>query len=224
MPNIRYSTTDPLTLAGGAPFSAGTLRRALALAPEIVAADGGADLLRAAGAMPRAIFGDLDSLDMVETWQNSDVAMFKIVEQETTDFEKCLYSLSAPLILGIGFLGGRIDHAYAAMAALVRYPAQKVVLLGEHDLVIPVPRALSLELEAGTTVSLMPMAAIRATESVGLEWPVTGMHFAPDGKIGTSNRATGGAMRLGFDGPGMLVSLPLSTLEQVVAALSTQAR
>lgn len=224
MPDVKLTTTKAMTLAGGAPFSAETLRLALGVAPELVAADGGADRLRAFGAMPRAIIGDLDSLDMAETWQNSDVTMFKISEQETTDFEKCLYSLRAPLILGIGFLGGRVDHALAALNALVRYAEPPVVLLGPADLCFAAPADLALELPADTNVSLFPMAAVRATRCAGLVWDVTGMDFAPNGKVGTSNRTTGGALRLAFDRPGMLITLPLDTLDQVARALSIPAR
>ena len=33
-----------------------------------------------------------------------------ITEQDSTDFEKCLRRISAPEILGFGFLGARVDH------------------------------------------------------------------------------------------------------------------
>ena len=48
-------------------------------------------------------------------------AVHAVGEQETTDLEKCLYSVEAPLFLGVGFLGGRVDHQLAAMNALVKY-------------------------------------------------------------------------------------------------------
>jgi thiamine pyrophosphokinase len=49
------------------------------------------------------------------------VPVHHLPEQDTTDFEKCLYSVAAPLLLGVGFLGGRADHHLAAMNVLVRY-------------------------------------------------------------------------------------------------------
>ena len=47
---------------------------------------------------------------------------------------------------------------------------------------------------------------------------VSVVEVAPDGRIGTSNEA-GGPVRLGFDGPGMLVIMPRAALEPVLAAL-----
>ena len=47
-----------VTLAGGGPFGAALLARALALAPVIVGADGGADRLLRLGAEPTAVIGD----------------------------------------------------------------------------------------------------------------------------------------------------------------------
>ena len=51
-----------VTLAGGGPFGAALLARALALAPVIVGADGGADRLLRLGAEPTAVIGDFDSI------------------------------------------------------------------------------------------------------------------------------------------------------------------
>ena len=42
-----------------------------------------------------------------------------IPEQDSTDFDKCLRHIAAPLVLGVGFLGGRVDHELAAFSTLV---------------------------------------------------------------------------------------------------------
>ena len=55
--------------------------------------------------------------------------------------------------------------------------------------------------------------------SEGLRWPVAGLDFRPDGRIGTSNAALGGPVRIGFDAPRMLVVLPSDLLGQVAACL-----
>jgi hypothetical protein len=46
--------------------------------------------------------------------------------------------------------------------------------------------------------------------------------MAPDGRIGTSNAALGGRLRIGFDAPVMLVILPSGHLRQVAARLAQQ--
>ena len=224
MPRILIDSAQNITLIGGAGVKPETLDRALSHAPVLVAADGGAQAALSLGHRPAAVIGDMDSIDDVQTWQNSDIEMFELSEQDTTDFEKCLYSVRAPLILGCGFLGARTDHALAAMHALLHTPGRPVVLLGEADLVFPCPRLLELELEAGTTVSFYPLLPVTGTVSQGLRWSVADIALAPGGRIGTSNAATGGRVRAGFDGDGVLAILPLQTLDRVVAALSTPAR
>ena len=72
---------------------------------------------------------------------------------------------------------------------------------------------------AGTRLSLFPMAPVTG-RSTGLRWPVDGIGLAPNGHVGTSNQALGGPVTLSFDGPGMLVILPLVALGQVVRILS----
>lgn len=228
MTRILLDTSSTLTLIGGAPAPADLLTLALDHAPLLIAADGGADRARALGRTPAAILGDMDSLDKAETWQNSDVEMYQIDEQDTTDFEKCLYSINAPLMIGVGFLGGHIDHALAAMGALVRYGHKPVVLLDESSVVFHAGPDLRMSLPAGTRVSFFPMLPVTGLAMEGLEWPrhwpQDGLRFAPDGRLATSNEASGGAIRARFSGPGMLACLPLSALAAVIEAISSPAR
>jgi thiamine pyrophosphokinase len=56
--------------------------------------------------------------------------------------------------------------------------------------------------------------------SAGLRWPVSGLAMRPDGRTGTSNEATGGRMRVGFDAPGVLVILPRAWLVPAAVALA----
>ncbi len=55
-------------------------------------------------------------------------------------------------------------------------------------------------------------------QSEGLRWPIDGLAFAPNGRVGTSNAVTG-PVALRFDGDGMLVILPRTALPQVIKAL-----
>ena len=64
------------------------------------------------------------------------------------------------------------------------------------------------------------MGPVRGLVSEGLRWPVARARAsAPDGRIGTSNLALGGPVRLGFDAPRMLVILPEALLGQVAELL-----
>ncbi len=219
MSRILYRSGRPVTLVGGGPVDARQLAAALVLAPEAVGADGGGDVPLPDGRAFAAVIGDMDSLRDPAARAAAGVALHEIAEQDSTDLEKCLYSVDAPLLIGLGFLGGRIDHHLAAMNALATHPERRVVLVGGTDLCFLCPPALAIDLPAGTRVSLFPMEPVSATVATGLRWPATGLVFSPDGRIGTSNMALGGPVRLGFDAPRMLVILPADLLGPVVDRL-----
>ena len=208
-----------MTLVGGGPVDPERLAGALALAPEAVAADGGGDVILPGGLRFQAVIGDMDSLVDAARLRAAGVPLHPILEQDTTDLEKCLYSVVAPLFIGIGFLGGRIDHHLAAMNGLVRFAETPVVLVGGEDICFLCPPAFEIDLAPRTRVSLFPMGPVRGRLSEGLRWPIAGLAFAPDGRIGTSNEATGGLVRVVFDAPRMLVILPAGLLEPVVDRL-----
>ncbi len=207
----------PVTLVGGAAVTPERLARAMALAPVTVAADGGADAALAHGVVPRAVIGDFDSLSRTAREVLPAEILHPIEEQETTDFDKCLRNIAAPLVIGVGFSGDRLDHQLAAYNTLVRHPGRRCVLLGAEELVFLAPPSLSLDLAPGTPVSLFPMGAVEGV-SEGLEWPIGGVNFAPDGRVGTSNRTTG-PVQLSLTAPKMLVILPEAALEVVARAL-----
>jgi thiamine pyrophosphokinase len=217
---VLHRAAGPVTLVGGGPVPPARLAAALALAPEAVAADGGGDVALPDGRDFAAVIGDMDSLNGAAALRARGVPIHRIAEQDSTDLEKCLYSVDAPLILGIGFLGGRIDHHLAAMNALVRNPDRRIVLIGAEDVCLQCPPDFAFDAAAGTRVSLFPMAPVRGLGSEGLRWPIDGLDFAPDRRIGTSNAATGGRVRLRFDGPGALLILPAELLGPIVARLA----
>lgn len=208
---------EGVTLAGGAPFGAALLRRALSHAPEIVAADGGADRLLRLGVTPRAVYGDFDSIS-AGAQARLQGRLFPIPEQETTDFDKALRHIVAPFVLGVGFQGARLDHGLAVLNALTRHPDRRALILGPQEVTFLAPPELELHLTVGTRLSLFPMAPVRG-ESEGLRWPIDGLHFTPDGRIGTSNAVSAPLVRLSFDAPAMLVILPLRSLRAVLNGL-----
>ena len=207
----------PVCLIAGGPVRRRDLVAALGHAPILVAADGGVDRALALGAVPDAVVGDMDSASDAARRRLGPDRFHRIAEQESTDFDKALRHIRAPLVLAVGCLGGRVDHELAVLGALVRR-ARPCLLIGAQDLVFHAGGGAALDLAHGDRLSLFPMRAVSG-RSEGLEWPIEGIAFAPDGKIGTSNRVTG-PVRLDFDGPGMLVIVPRARLGIVVAALS----
>jgi thiamine pyrophosphokinase len=220
MENPIVESQQAVTLVGAGPLGKGLVSRALALAPRLVAADGGANRLMAMGHLPDTIIGDLDSL-APEVRARFSGAMagriHRIQDQDTTDFDKCLSAISAPAILGLGFVGARIDHGLAALSGLMRRPDQRCILLGGGDAVFLAPNRLRLDLPAGTRVSLFPLVAMRG-RSNGLRWPIDGLKLAPGARLGTSNQTSAERLELDFAKPGMLVILSQKHLPQVLRA------
>ena len=217
MNKVIVFSDAPVLLVGGATGDNTQLLQLLDEVDTVVAADSGADWCRSVGRLPDAVIGDLDSVSDETRKALPPDRVHHIAEQDSTDFDKALRSISAPLVIGIGFLGGQIDHMLAAMTVLVRYQDRAVMLVGEEDVVLHAPPALELSLTAGTRVSLFPMAPVSG-KSTGLEWPIDGISFDPSTRVGTSNRATG-PISLSMETAGMLLILPVSERRQVQDAL-----
>jgi thiamine pyrophosphokinase len=211
-------STHGITLAGGGPFSVRDLALALKRAPVPVAADSGADRLLKLGVTPAAVIGDMDSISDRARAEIPVERQHLVAEQVTTDFDKALRLISAPLVLALGFAGARLDHGLAAFSTLIARTERRCILIGPQDLAFAAPARLELALKPGDPLSLFPMAPV-TWESAGLEWPIKGISFAPDGMIGTSNRVVTPQVVLEFDRRGMLVILPRRRLDAAIRAL-----
>ncbi len=218
MPTGIVQSRLPVTLLGAGTSAISDLDMMCSIAPVLVAADGGANVAIASGRVPDAVIGDFDSLTDATRAAIPADRLHHVAEQDSTDFEKCLQRISAPLILALGFTGARIDHELAIWNVLARRRDLRCIVVGHTDFVFVAPQRLDLDLAPGTRVSLFPMSPVRG-ESVGLRWPIGGIGFAPDGRSGTSNEATG-RVDLTFDTGAMLVILPRAVLPTVIAALA----
>ncbi|MDA9251879.1 hypothetical protein N9P65_02430, partial [Alphaproteobacteria bacterium] len=106
---LLYSS--PILLFGAAPI-AGSLLSCLDHCQNwpVLAADGGLRTALSCGLRPQAVIGDMDSANDLDQLPD-DIRQIKLSGQDDTDFEKSLGVISAPLIIGIGFLDGRFDHS-----------------------------------------------------------------------------------------------------------------
>jgi thiamine pyrophosphokinase len=211
-----------VTLLGAGPVRDGDLDAALAIAPVLVAADGGADHALAKGHLPEAVIGDFDSVSAATQAAIPPERLHPDPDQDSTDIEKALTAISAPLILALGFTGGRLDHELAAYNALVRKDGAPAVIIGEEDICFHLTRPIALTLAPGTRVSLFPMAETRCA-STGLRWPTDHLLFQPWGRVGTSNESLADTVTLTPGGPGMLVILPKALLPEAIGALTPPA-
>ncbi|VDS09636.1 Thiamin pyrophosphokinase, catalytic domain [Paracoccus haematequi] len=205
-----------VTVIGGGVATPYDLQTALAVAPTLVAADGGADRALALGQPPDWVIGDLDSITVGARKLIPAGRIHHVAEQDSTDFTKCLTRIAAPFVMAVGFSGLRLDHTLSALTAMASTPRPLVIMLASDDVVFVAPPRLTLPLMPGTRVSLYPMGPARGI-STGLEWPIEGIEFAPGGRVGTSNRANG-VVTLRIEGK-MLLMLPRNTLASVMTAL-----
>ena len=175
----------PVILVGGATLEPDDLNISRMLSATYVAADGGADALLAAGITPEAVIGDLDSLSDGARAAFVD-RLHLIAEQDTTDFEKAISRIAAPVVIAHGFLGGRLDHQMAVLNTMVRHRAPPVILVGPQDVVFVAPAKTVLALPTGTRIGLLPMGDARV-DTAGLQWDIKDQAMHTAGAISASN-------------------------------------
>lgn len=212
----RLASPTPVTLIGGGPLPPEDLHAALALAPTVAAADAGADRALAHGLVPEAVWGDFDSISAAARAAIPAERLHHIAEQDTTDFEKSLARITAPLVVAVGFSGARHDHFLSVMNVLARRIGPPTLVLAGEDVITLAPPRLVLPLDPGTRLSLFPMGLARG-RSQGLRWPIEGIELASAGRIATSNEATG-PVDLAIEGPVLLI-LPRAALPGLARAL-----
>ena len=181
----------PLAIVGGGTVDGALLRELAAKGVAMVGADGGADTIDAAGLLPDAIIGDLDSLTNRAGWE-SRTRVIHIPEQITTDFQKALYSTEAPVTLALGMTGKRLDHTLAALSAVLQYaPGRRLMLVDEVDVALAVTGPIAFDAGVRERVSIHPLVPIHFRSSTGLFYPMDGLLLEPGGLIGTSNEGVG---------------------------------
>ncbi|MEH6645045.1 thiamine diphosphokinase [Sulfitobacter sp.] len=214
MSQVIVHSSDPITLLGGGHANAEDLAEALILAPKLVAVDGGLVTAQLAGMLPDAVIGDMDSAPPEALALVPKAQQHRISEQQSTDFDKALRHVDTPVVVGVGFCGGRVDHQLAAFHTLLVHADRPCLLLGAEEVILLAPPKLSLGMERGDTVSLFPLVEVSG-QSSGLEWPIDGLAFDPTRFIGTSNRALG-EVAVSLDAPGMLLIVPRQYLRELV--------
>ncbi|MDP1730028.1 MAG: thiamine diphosphokinase [Devosia sp.] len=200
---------DVLVIVGGGTVDGDLLRELYASGGRLVGADGGADQIVAAGLKPEIIIGDFDSLQDPLKWLGK-TRLIQISEQETTDFEKALYSTRAPVTVALGMTGRRFDHTLAALDTVARHAQRRnIILVDEHDVAVALTEAFSFTVAPGERVSVHPLAPITFRRSDGLKYPLDAVRLAPGVRTGTSNEAIDGRFAIvpeeGIHAPYLLI-------------------
>jgi thiamine pyrophosphokinase len=215
---LLYSS--PILLFGAAPI-AGSLLSCLDHCQNwpVLAADGGLRTALSCGLRPQAVIGDMDSANDLDQLPD-DIRQIKLSGQDDTDFEKSLGVISAPLIIGIGFLDGRFDHSLAALDALARLPHDRPVLVvGGDDVLLRLRGDFEMTLPLASRFSVWPLGRQHFLRSHGLEWPLDDVTMALGKRTGTSNRVIGKPVSITAGaGDGYVVMAPFTAFDVMLDA------
>ena len=204
-----------LILANGTPPSRDLAQRLAASSDLILATDGAAHSAAALGISPDIICGDFDSVRK-ETAQSElpDAEWVPTPNQSRTDLEKAILlaqSRGATSLLILGANGGRIDHALANFALLLRYHTAILLRIVEDGAEVwavsgglAVPGESRFRTLPGDTVSLISLDGAASVSVSGVRWPLTDCNL-PLGTLGVSNEATGEEVTVTVRGGAILV-------------------
>ncbi len=219
--NDRLKFDVPTVLFGASPIGPSVLEVTKKLKSwPVLAADGGINAAINAGLLPQMVIGDMDSVVDLDQLPVS-VRQIRLSGQDDTDFEKCLRLIKAPLIVGVGFLDGRLDHSLAAFDAMARLDHDRPVLLaGSNDVVLRLRGNIELLLDRGSRVSVWPLGRQHFIRSEGLDWPLDDLTLQMGHRTGTSNRANAKTISItAGKGDGYALIVPLTAFDKVLNAV-----
>ena len=184
------SSTSALIICNGEQPSTRLLVKLARETDLVVAADGGANVARAAGITPDIIIGDLDSIRPATRKQFSSSLVIHMTRQDNTDLEKALDLLVARGVrdaVVVAATGNRLDFTLGNLSVIWSY-AGRIRLVFRDDVftAIPVGTRVRVHARPGTTVSLIPFGECRGITLRGLRYPLTGARMRV-GEIGVSN-------------------------------------
>jgi len=186
-----------LILANGTWGATQRVERLAAACSWILATDGAWTKARATGLRVDEVIGDLDSLSAVarETLASADVSVLQYpVEKDKTDLELALDRAAergASRVLLFGALGGRLDHALAAVQLLEAATTRDihVSLISEWE-----DAWMARDAEAipdacvGDRVSILPLTSSAVVRTCGLKYPLHGERLFRGSSRGVSNQ------------------------------------
>ena len=212
---MTHPPHDAVIVANGVLTDTEQLRRLVAAADLVIAADGGGAHLRALGLRPHWLIGDFDSLDPAAL--TAFEAAGAQVERhppakDATDLELALQlaqRLGAERIRVVAALGGRHDQALANLLLLAEEALAGLDLAlcdGPETLrVLRGPGGLTVTGDTGDTLSILPIGGDAVDVTLeGLVYPLRSERLPLGTSRGVSNEFAGSIARITL-GAGHLV-------------------
>lgn len=179
-----------LLICNGEPPSKNLVRKLAARAELVVAADGGANIVRDCAILPHLVVGDLDSIAPATRRALVGVELMHVARQDNTDLEKALDVLierSVRKVVLLAATGKRLDHTLGNLSVIWRYTHRMELIIGSDDwIALPVGKERRLRAQPGTIVSLIPFGACSGITLSGLQYPLKNASMQV-GEIGLSN-------------------------------------
>ena len=219
--NDRVKFDEPIVLFGASPIGSSVLKLIQKFKSwPVLAADGGSEAAIDAGFLPQMVIGDMDSVTDLDQLPVL-VRQIRLSGQDDTDFEKCLRLIEAPLIVGVGFLDGRLDHSLAALDAMARLDHDRPILLaGSYDVVLRLRGDTKLLIDRGSRISIWPLGCQHFIRSQGLDWPLDDLTMQVGRRTGISNRTNAKTVLIAAGkGDGYVVIAPLAEFEKILNAV-----
>jgi thiamine pyrophosphokinase len=165
-------------VANGAHEDLKYLKTTLASYSDVVAVDGGLNILAEIGVTPTLIVGDLDSAtaENLALFSNTEIRQYPC-DKDETDLELAIalaFEGGATTVVVYGAFGKRVDHMQGNLILLSRYRG-RLSFESAQESVIVIDHTLRLNTFLGQTISLIPVnGPAKGIVTQGLKWELNG--------------------------------------------------
>ncbi|MGL4607802.1 MAG: thiamine diphosphokinase [Eubacteriaceae bacterium] len=176
-----------------------------------ISIDGGGEIVRTLEIVPDILIGDMDSIS-VETFdffKNIKRLEFQKEKDETDTALGIRYVLemakekTIEKVIIFGGIGTRIDHTLGNIYLLTQFLKEKIrcEMVNESNQIFLLDKEETLNLEVGTTVSLLPLGEVVTGITIkGFKYPILeGKMGVEDNPYGISNIVKSKPQRIKFD-------------------------
>jgi len=177
----------------------------------IIAADGGANFLKKRNILPAIIIGDFDSISKstLNFFKKKNVKIEKILEQDSTDFEKCLKFCVRKKLNDIVVLGAtsiRPDHTLNNFSVMKRYSDRlRIKLIEDEFEIFFISKKIKFKYTPNQTVSFLGLPKAANVTTKGLEYLLSNEELEFGVREGTLNRSVSDSVSISYDSGSILL-------------------
>lgn len=177
----------------------------------IIAADGGANKLATIEIIPDTIIGDFDSVRKknLKYLRGKKVKVLKIVDDETTDLEKCLkFCIENKLedVILFGATSMRPDHTLNNFSVLKRYyKKMNITIVTNKFEAFFIEKSFSLNYKSGEIISMFAMPLATNIKTTGLMYPLNNENLEFGVREGALNKSSSDKISITFNSGDLLL-------------------